>query len=274
MASVDESQRTIQIAGTGHVYIAESDTPLPDLGAYTFGDGTTLETKGWYWLGDTSSENVVNFESDGGDTTTLATWDRPNVDSTRDAVTTKVSINSVAMTGQTVEVAFPGSVQDPATGGYDLQIGGTVEKSVLILVEDAQGVSGIQLRRVSLGGTLPTLDREKFTEIPISGTLLTPVSGKTAVHWVPRRAKSGASTAAPTIASIAPTSASAGTTVTITGTNFTGTYAVTFGGRFGTFTVVSATKLKATVPSSAGTGSVKVVVRNGAGSAESNITLT
>lgn len=274
MATVDESQKTIQIAGTGHVYVAEPDTLLPDLGGYQFGDGTTLEGSGWFWLGDTSAENVVSFESDGGDTTTLDTWDRAGVDSTREALTTKVTINSVAMTATTVEVAFSGSVKDDTTGGYDLNIGGTVEKAILIIVEDAQGVSAIQLRRVTTGGTLPTLARDQFTEVPITGTLLAPVSGKTMVHWVPRRAKSGASAGAPTISGVTPASAAAGTTVTLKGTNFGGTYAVTFGNRFGTFTVVSATEIKATIPISAPKGEVDVTVRNGAGTGKAKVTVS
>ena len=74
MASLADSK--IQIAGIGHVYTAAPDTAAPDLYNYKFGDGTTLEASGWTWLGDTSSENLVEVESDGGDFTAKRTWDR------------------------------------------------------------------------------------------------------------------------------------------------------------------------------------------------------
>jgi hypothetical protein len=58
----------------------------------------------------------------------------------------------------------------------------------------------------------------------------------------------------PTISSFSPTSGPVGTTVTIRGTNFTGATAVKFAGRSASFTVDTATKITATVPSGAVTG--------------------
>ena len=85
MANLGNSK--IQIAGRGHVYYAAPDTEAPNLDGYIFGDGTTLEGSGWTWLGDTSSENLIEFESDGGDTSTKRTWDRQGVRSPREDVT-------------------------------------------------------------------------------------------------------------------------------------------------------------------------------------------
>lgn len=273
MASVDESQGALQIAGRGHVYIAEPDTLVPDLGGYQFADGTTLEGSGWYWLGDTSAENVVSFESDGGETNNLHTWDRENVDATREATTSTVTINSVALTATTVELAFYGSTFDARTGGYDLNLGGTVEKAALIVIEDAGGVSAILIRRATFGGTMPTLDRENFTEVPITGTILTPVSGRASVHWIPRRSRSGLSSAAPAITDVSPATAAAGAAVVLTGTGFTGTYAVTFNGRFGSFTVVSDTEIRVNLPTSLASGEAEITVRNGAGSDTGTVTV-
>ena len=107
MANLGNSK--IQIAGRGHVYYAAPDTEAPNLDGYTFGDGTTLEANGWTWLGDTSSENLIEFESDGGDTSTKRTWDRQGVRSTREDVTNKVTINAVNLGEDVMKVAFPGS---------------------------------------------------------------------------------------------------------------------------------------------------------------------
>lgn len=55
------------------------------------------------------------------------------------------------------------------------------------------------------------------------------------------------------------TSGKVGATVKILGTDLTGATSVTFNGTAATFTVVSKSKIKTTVPSGASTGTVQVV---------------
>ena len=69
--------------------------------------------------------------------------------------------------------------------------------------------------------------------------------------------------AAPTISSIAPTSGPVGTAVAVTGTNLTGASSVKFNGVAASFSVVSATKINATVPAAATTGVVTVTTGGG-----------
>jgi hypothetical protein len=69
--------------------------------------------------------------------------------------------------------------------------------------------------------------------------------------------------AAPTISSISPTSGPVGTSVAITGTGLSGITSVRFGGVSAAFTVVSATRVNATVPSGAKTGAITVSGPNG-----------
>ena len=76
----------------------------------------------------------------------------------------------------------------------------------------------------------------------------------------------------PTISSIAPTSGPVGTLVTINGTGLLGATRVTFGGVVSSFTVVSSSKITATVPTGAVTG--KVTVKTPGGSASSSATFT
>jgi hypothetical protein len=70
----------------------------------------------------------------------------------------------------------------------------------------------------------------------------------------------------PTISAVAPTSGPVGTVVAIDGTNFVGTSAVTFNGSSASFTVVSATRISATVPASATSGPVAVAAAGGSAS--------
>lgn len=174
MATTDGDAKTIvQIAGLGHVYYgAASDITIPDLKAYTFGNGSTLTESGWTWLGDTSSENIIEFESDGGDTATKRTWDRTGVRATREDVTHTMTINAVNIGEDVLQVAFPGSTYDADNKMWKLNLTGASEKSILIIIEEGTGVSGWVFPKVSLAGAMPTLSTEEFTEIPITGTIL------------------------------------------------------------------------------------------------------
>jgi hypothetical protein len=67
----------------------------------------------------------------------------------------------------------------------------------------------------------------------------------------------------PRLTSFAPASGQSGTEVTITGTNFTGATSVTFNGAAASFTVVSATEIRATVPAGATTGPIVVTTPGG-----------
>ena len=257
----------IQIAGKGHVYIGNVDTVAPDLWGYTFGDGTTLETAGWTWLGDTSSENLIEVETDGGDTSTKRTWDRQGVRSTREDVTNKVTINAVNLGEDVMRVAFPGSTYDAEKGGWDVELDNSSERAVLIVIEDGLLVSGMLFRRVSLAGNLPSLSLDNFSEVKISGTLLSPPSGKTRVQMLEPRTVTGVGTAKPTITTLAPATGAVGAKVTITGTNFNGAREVKFGDKVATFEKDSATQITTYVPRGA-TGTVNVVVTNNVGAAD------
>jgi len=80
---------------------------------------------------------------------------------------------------------------------------------------------------------------------------------------------------APTITILSPSSAKIGTLVTIAGTGFTGATTVRFYNNVvATFTVVSATKLTATVPTGTATGPVTVITPAGVGVSPGNFTIT
>lgn len=265
MANLGNSK--IQIAGRGHVYYGVNDTDAPNLDGFTFGDGTTLESAGWTWLGDTSSENLIEFDSDGGDTSTKRTWDRQGVRSTREDVTNKVTINAVNLGEDVMKVAFPGSTYDPVKRAWDIELDASSERAILVVVEDGQLVSGYLFRRVSLAGAMPSLSLDNFTEVKISGTLLSPSSGRTRVQMLEPRIVTGVGTAKPTITTLTPAAAAVGARVVIAGTNFDGVRSVKFGNVEATFVKDSATQVTTYVPRGV-TGSVQVVVTNNVGASE------
>ena len=234
MANLANSK--IQIAGIGHVYYGAVDTAAPNIDGYKFGDGTTLESSGWTWLGDTSSENLIEFETDGGDTNTKRTWDRQGVRSTREDVTNKVTINAVNLGEDVMKVAFPGSTYDPALRAWDIELDAASERAILVVVVDGQLVSGYLFRRVSLAGSMPSLSLDNFTEVKVG-------------------------TAKPAITTLNPATGRVGAKVVITGTNFDGVRSVKFGSKEATFEKDSATQITTYVPAGA-TGTANVVVTN------------
>src|SRR6185295_13985558 len=79
---------------------------------------------------------------------------------------------------------------------------------------------------------------------------------------------------APTITSFSPTSGPVGTAVTINGANFSGATSVRFNGTAASFTVVSPTRIDATVPSGATTGRITVTTPSGTATSATNFVVT
>ncbi len=80
--------------------------------------------------------------------------------------------------------------------------------------------------------------------------------------------------AAPTITKFTPASGGIGSKVTLTGTHFTGATKVAFHGVSAVFSVSSATKITATVPSGATTGTIAVTTPGGTGTSATSFTVT
>ena len=80
--------------------------------------------------------------------------------------------------------------------------------------------------------------------------------------------------AAPVITKFSPTSGPKGTKVTITGKHLLGVTAVYFAGFSSVFTIVSKTKITATVPARAKTGPVMVTAAGGSFTSTKNFKVT
>jgi hypothetical protein len=78
----------------------------------------------------------------------------------------------------------------------------------------------------------------------------------------------------PTISSFTPSSGPVGTTVTISGEHITGATAVAFNGTPASFTIVSDTQIRATVPSGASSGPITVTTPAGSATSSTAFTVT
>ena len=129
MATLSDTK--LQIAGIGHVYTAPVDTAPIDYSKFTFNPTSTLagvtattgpyagyKAGSWTWLGDTSAENLIEFETDGGDPTTKRSWDRQNLRVIREAQTVSGAVNSINASGKDMALAFPGGTYDATTNSF------------------------------------------------------------------------------------------------------------------------------------------------------------
>jgi hypothetical protein len=152
---------------------------------------------------------------------------------------------------------------------------GPVGTSVDVLGSGFTGVTGVTFNGVGASFTFNS-DGELHATVP-TGASTGPIAvttgngtGTSSTNFT----VTGGGGNPPTVTSFAPTSGPVGTTVGITGTNFTGATSVMFNGTAATFTVNSATAIRATVPSGATTGKIAVTTGNGTGTSSTNFTVT
>ena len=96
----------LHITGLIHVFHAPVDTTVPDISTFDFSDVMSTGSFGdWTWLGDTSSENLIELASDGGDAEYKRTADRLKVRAVREDTTYTLTINTVG------EISAPASIK-------------------------------------------------------------------------------------------------------------------------------------------------------------------
>jgi hypothetical protein len=233
-------------------------SPVPTITSFdpTSGPvGTSVQVTGTGFLG----ASAVKFNN------TDATF---TVDSNTQITAT---VPGGATTGP-IAVTTPGGTAMSATnftvtaGGFAITsfnpTSGVIGTSVVIT-----GVRFTGANRVRFNGTSATFTVNSNSQI----TAIVPAGATTGPISVTKQGTTVASATnftvtpspLPTITSFNPTSGTAGTSVTIIGTGFTGASAVRFNGTRATFTVVSDTRITATVPARATTGPIAVTTPGG-----------
>lgn len=172
----------LHIAGIGHVFYAPVDEAPLDVTAFKFLDETTYGA--WTWLGDTSSENLIEFETDGGDTTYKRTWDRLKTGVVREDETISATINSVNASQETFNLGFAGHTYDEVTQSYTVSgTGQSSEHAIMVVTEDGKNNAGLYLPNTDIKGSFPTFDLEEYMEIPLSVAILSSPSTGNLWQW-------------------------------------------------------------------------------------------
>lgn len=176
----------LHIAGIGHVFFNDVDADPIDPTQFKFLDESTYGD--WTWLGDTSSENLIEFEADGGDTTYKRTWDRLRTSVVREAETISMTINSVNASRETFNLGFADHVYDEDAGSFEVSGSGkSTSKSIQVVTEDGSNVASLYLPNVDVTGSFPSFNLEEYMEFPLSGALLnSPTTGKLWRWFEPR----------------------------------------------------------------------------------------
>ncbi len=164
----------------------------------------------------------------------------------------------------------------PPTIGSFTPASGAVGSTVMIDGASFSGVTGVTFNGVSANSFTIDSPTQIHAVVPSGAT-----TGKVGVTTTAGAASSAADFVVttpvppPTISSFTPASGPAGATITIGGMNFNGATAVTFNGiPADSFTVDSATQIRAVVPNGATTGKIGVTTAAGAVSSAANFVVT
>lgn len=170
MATTDTVE--LFIPGIGHVFHAEPDTEEMNLDNFNFADPTTWGE--WTWLGDTSSENTISFETEGGEAEQKNTWDRPGVKVIYTPETMVGTINALNISRETFDLAFRGGTYNSSARKYTVmgrKVAAT--KALMVVCEDGLDVMGFRFPKADISGKFPGIDTENFMEIPLDTQILT-----------------------------------------------------------------------------------------------------
>jgi hypothetical protein len=175
-----------------------------------------------------------------------------------------------------------------ASSGCALNYGGTSSGGSLAVTGFSPSKATTGTTVTITGSGFASGDSVYFNGVPsatvnvTSATQLTAVVPSTASSGPIKVTSSGGSSATsstsfvviPSITSFSPTSGTPGTSVIINGSGFTGASRVTFGGTSASFTVVSATQIRATVPRRARSGRIAVTTSGGTAQSSGSFTVT
>jgi uncharacterized repeat protein (TIGR01451 family) len=175
--------------------------------------------------------------------------------------------NPVQLTGLAFQDVFPAGLVVAAAPAATSTCGGIVT-----------AVAGASSMSLASGWIAPSASCTVSANVTAtaSGSLVNTAGPISATESGPGLAATATLTVVPPtmITGFTPTQGPVGTVVTITGTGFTGASSVTFAGRPATFTVLSATQIRATVPVGATSGRIAVTAPGGTATSTGVFTVT
>lgn len=162
----------VNLGTTGQIAIATiGSTPPSDLSAEL--------TTPWKVIGHTSLDNLPAWTENGGDQSTIGTWQSPSLRNVQTkAATYQMTFSSDQLDSQSFALYYGVPNVVTAAGKFDVFAPGNVEFALLVIVQDGESYVGFHASRASFtrSGDI-SLATDKFTELPIEASFLTYTSG-------------------------------------------------------------------------------------------------
>ncbi|MCZ4066429.1 hypothetical protein O1W71_01940 [Microbacterium sp. H37-C3] len=165
--------QTLMIPARGTIFTSAPNLkpPVNPLAGDSF-DITKNGPTGWTNLGHTSKENLIGFTKEGGERESLGTFLAESVRTTQSDVSWGITVNSLQITKETLDLAFAGEF-DPKTGGYTVAGGGSKNVGAFIVFQDVTAKLAFWLPSIDMSlGDAPSLDTANFFEFPLSASIL------------------------------------------------------------------------------------------------------
>lgn len=166
------------IPGKGTVLVADPDSEVP--GDYMTLDPMALPAESpWQALGHTSRENTVAMSKEGGEASQSGSWWEEALDSSYEATTWGLTVNSLQVDALTLGLAFGGGQLDATVGSYMVRDVVPQRKALYILMVGGNTRMGIYVPNTTVSvGDAPEIAIDSFFEISLSAAILnSPTSG-------------------------------------------------------------------------------------------------
>ena len=168
------------IPGRGTVLFAPVGTQPVNIDAFNLNVASTF--KDWD-IAHTSKENAISFSKDGGETTTLGSWEVPNLKVSKTPTMISFTTGKLQMDKENFERCFgiAGNSWDAATGAFKVTNLATTDLAVMVIMIDGENNRGgwyFPKCSVSMGD-FPEVDAENFYEFQLAGNVLAdPATGE------------------------------------------------------------------------------------------------
>lgn len=168
----------------GYVYLAPVDTPTPAL-ADLAAPASPFEILGH--VGTADGDGLPAFPSDGGDVTTLGSWNQSAVRTTSEPLTETVEFSISQLDEQSLRL-YTGADGGAALNRFDVfghEVGTGTETALLIVIRDGSTYVGWYAPKVEVRrGDDIELDPEGPLLLPVSCTLLDVDEATPRYSWI------------------------------------------------------------------------------------------
>lgn len=171
------------LPGVGHVLLAPVGTAAP-------ADPASIDITadppvvGYTNMGHTSRENNASIARDGGDLTTLGSWQNAALRESQAPVIWSLTVNALQIDDDVLSLYFGGGDTTTAGSFGVSQTSAPTQKALYLLLIDGANRVGLYLPKVSVtADEAPEFDPEAFLEFSLHMTVLSDSTNPDLMRW-------------------------------------------------------------------------------------------